>query len=212
MADEILKLANYALAIIGANRIEIITETSASTRLFNDIYEATRQEFLGSQAWRGATQTLNLVENVTTDTPDRWKKAFDVPSNVLAVWKCNDTPDTEEQPLWEPGIDNDAGTKKRLIFTDQAVIAAKCSIDLVTDIELALLTGKTLKALAFQVAAAMALGWGMSGNDLVTLDALAEKWERKAVSVNGQSGKIKKDRRRPLVDVRFEGIRPRRPF
>ncbi len=205
MADEILKLANYSLAVLGVNRLVAIGEDSSSFRLFDDVYEITRQEFLGSHTWRGATQTLPLVLNETITTPDRWAHAFDVPDNVLQVWKCNDRAETELQPLWEPGIDDDEGTKKWVIFSDQAVIVAKCSIDLIIDEELALLKRKTWKALALAVAAAMAPGWGMTGNELLGLEAAADRAESKAIAVNDQSGKLKKDRHRPLIDIRYFG-------
>lgn len=207
MANEILKLHNMALGILGAPRIQTAGEDSPSQDLIDDFFDATRRGMLSSYPWKGGKTIEDLAENTAVSVPDRWKKAFDLPAKALTVWKVNDVSQgNEPQPLWEPFILPTESPPAQFVFMDFATAKAEFSYDLDTDALMALLDPIAYEALSHRLAIAMARAWGKKENDIKSLRAEYERIASEARSVSGMQGKPKDAFAAPLVDARIEGL------
>lgn len=203
MANESLTIWNAALAIVAAPRISVAGETSSSKQLVDDVWPTFRKDFAGLHPWDGCTTVAALVENTTVVKPDRWMKAWDLPSGFEQGWRLNDVPLQEaEQPLWEvmtiPG-----GTPVQVAFTDTTAAKLEYSFDPDSDAKLALLRGRVVGAMVKGLAVCLARPWGKKESDIGNLERDYEKALLHARVSNGRQQKRKAPRARPLVDARI---------
>lgn len=84
-----VQIANMALRMMGASRIESLTENEPQAQAINDVYELSRKELLRALPWRFA---INYVELANTgNTPIlHWSQEYQLPQDVIKVLCLND--------------------------------------------------------------------------------------------------------------------------
>lgn len=84
MAVSETSICNMALARIGAERINSLTENSANSNYCQAHYEQARNALLASHSWRFALARADLSEDA--DTPDfQWDHQYILPTDCLRV-------------------------------------------------------------------------------------------------------------------------------
>lgn len=210
MANEALTIWNRALGMIGAPRISSATEVSGQKELIDDHWVGIRKEFVTLHPWDGATTVEDLVENVVVTKPDRWKKAWDLPTGFEQAWRVNDLAEgIGAQPLWEIlALPGETPIVKKL-FTDMTAAKLEYSFDPDTDLKLAELNGAAVTALVRRLALEIARPFGKKEQDVRVLQGEFSEALLKAKTANGRQQKRKLDRDRPLVDARSSAYRYR---
>lgn len=213
MADEEKTIKNRALGLIGAPRLSSLTEISGSQEILDDHWVGIRKEFAGLTNWDGCTTISALVEEVTAVIPDRWKRAWTLPTDFAGAWKVNDLAEgAGASPLWEIFALPGESPVIQVLLTDQNNARLEHSFDPNTDARLALLSGGVTTALVHLLAVAIARPWGKQEGDIALLEALYQRKLNMALFTNGKQQKRKADRARPLVDARTNRARFGRPL
>lgn len=75
--------------MMGANRIESLTENAPEARAINDVYDFSRKELLRMLPWRFAVDYVELANTGNTPILD-WSQEYQLPSNVIKVLCLND--------------------------------------------------------------------------------------------------------------------------
>lgn len=211
MANEALTIWNRSLSMIGAPRVSSITEVSSSKELIDDHWVGVRKEFSGLHPWDGCTTVVDLVEDAVVVKPDRWLKAYTLPSGFEQAWRLNDLEEGfGEQPLWEIMALPGESPIVKVVFTDQNAAKLEYSFDPDTDLKLAELNGTATTALVKRLAIDLARPWGKKESDVQLLQREFKEAFSNAVHSNGKQQKRKHDRARPLVDARTQSLRRRR--
>lgn len=74
--------------MMGANRIESLTENAPEARAINDVYDFSRKELLRALPWRFAVDYVELGNTGTTPIL-QWSQEFQLPQNVIRVISLN---------------------------------------------------------------------------------------------------------------------------
>lgn len=203
MADESLTIFNRALGLVGAPRVSSLTELSASKTIIDDHWIGIRKEFAGLADWDGCLSVVDLVEDETAVKPDRWAKAWTLPTGFEQAWRLNDLAEgAGAQPLWEIFTLPNESPIVKLLFSDNNAAKLEYTFDPDTDLKLAELKGTATSALVHLLAVAIARPWGKKESDINNLEAMFERKKGQALFANGKQQKRKADRDRPLVDAR----------
>lgn len=85
MAESDVQICNYALTMIGAERINALDEDTKQARELNAVYELVRDACLAEHEWSFATQRVSLGAALS-DTPlFDYDYQYSLPSNCLRV-------------------------------------------------------------------------------------------------------------------------------
>lgn len=204
MANEALMIWNRALAVLGAPRIEDAAHTSSQKTLIDDHWVGIRKEFVSLHPWDGCTTVVDLVVATPATKPDRWKKAFTLPTDFIQAWRVNDLPEGQgSQPLWEVLTLQSESPPVKVVLMDRADCKLEYGFDPDSDVKLALLNGTTTTALVHRLALAISRPFGKKDSDLRVIQGEYEEALHHARYAVGRQQKKKADRDRPLVDARF---------
>lgn len=83
-----VNIANMALRMMGAGRIESLTENAPEAQAITDVYDMCRRELLRLLPWRFATKYVELANTGTTPTL-QWSQEYQLPSDVIKVISLN---------------------------------------------------------------------------------------------------------------------------
>jgi len=174
--------------------------TSPQQTLLSRVFPLFRQQFLTDHVWNGAKKTADLTAITTTTTENaamnRWDYAFELPSDVLRVWRLNGL---ENRPkhiggnpnihtnVWEIEILTVSSSNKRSLLTNQKEARIEYVFD-VADSGLTLLGPMTQHAMGMALAVYVATNFGKSSNEIGQLDLMAKEAIAAAKGVDGQEG------------------------
>jgi hypothetical protein len=89
MATSETDVANSALILLGADRINSLEEDSKEARVMKELFPNIRDQLLRAHPWNFAINTIQLAE-IATAPPASFSKRFQIPSNVLRVLRVHD--------------------------------------------------------------------------------------------------------------------------
>jgi hypothetical protein len=117
MADSILSICNRALALLGSKSfITSLTEGSAQADQCNIQVEPARKQTLTDFDWPFARTYSVLTEYGTA--PDRWSYQYIYPAKCLYAREINYGTRTDDPVPFQVGNIIDAGSERRVIWTD----------------------------------------------------------------------------------------------
>lgn len=79
-------ICNSALAKLGCDRINSLTEDNVRARLCNDRYEIIKKEVLRASPWKFALKRITLSKTVNTPAFE-YEAEFQLPSDCLRPWE-----------------------------------------------------------------------------------------------------------------------------
>ena len=196
----IVDIWNTALNTLGISTITTTTGTSPQQTLLNAIFPLFRKQFLTDHVWNGAKKTVDLTAlaatTATSAVMNRWDYAYQLPSDVLRVWRLNGL---ENRPqhiggnpnihtnVWEIEIVTVDSTDYRALLTNQSTGRIEYVFD-VGDTGLSLLGPLAQHAMGVALAAYVAPNFGKSTNDIAVINAMAKEALTAAKGVDGQEG------------------------
>lgn len=115
MASSTTQIANQALAKIGQERIESLSDGTKPARWANELFGQARDFVTEAGIWRHAKTTLQL-EEVTNTRPDDYDYAYQRPSDCLKFWYLL----AESEPF-DPRYPIRFESEGDVIFTDEPI-------------------------------------------------------------------------------------------
>jgi len=89
LATSEVEVANSALILLGAGRINALTEDSKEARIMKEELPKMRDEVMRSHPWNFAIDTIQLAE-ISTVPETSFSKQYQIPSKVLRVLRVHD--------------------------------------------------------------------------------------------------------------------------
>ena len=214
----VIDIWNTALTTLGITAVTSTTDSSPQQLLLTNVYPLFKRQFLADHLWNGAkkTKALTALKDNAGDAvtpPSRWTYAFDLPDDVLRVWRLNGL---ENQPdyiggfssnMWEiEVIVTDEGEVEealtRSLCTDESTATIEYVFD-VGDDNIGLLGPLTQHALGRALAVYVAQNFGKNTTEIAQLEALAKEALLAAKGVDGQEGSPQIFSPTSLLGVRY---------
>lgn len=89
MAESSVQICNYALTLLGKERINSLSEDSTTARACNAIYELVRDACLSEHEWGFATEYVSLGAPLSDEPLFEYDYQFTLPTDCLRVIKTN---------------------------------------------------------------------------------------------------------------------------
>ena len=212
----ILDVWNTALNTLGISTLTTTEGSNPQQTLLSNIFPLFRQQFLADHMWNGAKKTACLTAFSTDATEncvlDRWDKAFQLPSDVLRVWRLNGL---ENRPdhiggnpniytnLWEIEILSISSVNHRTLLTNQSSATIEYAFDVGSNLDL--LGPLTQHAMGISLAVYVATNFGKSTSEIAQLEGMAKDAILAAKGVDGQEGTPQMFGNTSLLGVRSLG-------
>ena len=191
---EVKDIWNQALILLGARRVDSISEQTREANIMRDVWDEFRIGLLTDHSWNGAeTEALlsrftdsDTVTEVSPVNTDRWQYAYALPSDYLRVLKVNGyAAETGRDRYKITTLSNDTG-KKRVLLSNESKVYIEYVYDVGDNVDL--LSAKTRRAMSAMLAAQVAPYFGKDPATVQALQAEADREMREARGVDGQEG------------------------
>jgi hypothetical protein len=183
MATSNVSIANRALTLLSADRIQALNDTSEQARKINAIFESTRDSMLAEHNWNFAMKERQLSLLDETPIMDAWTLVYQLPSDCLRV------------VTFEGDYEFAIYGNKLYTNSDDARIVY---VSKVTDPNL--FSAGFVKALASRLAADIAFGITQNATMTQNMDAMAQRDLKEAKCSDGGEGKGVRVIRGSMVD------------
>lgn len=80
-----VEIYNMALAHLGSDKIDAVTDTSRRAKVMNTFYPTVRDSLLASHPWNFAMKRVELAK-LSAAPLYEWDSQFQLPSDLLRVW------------------------------------------------------------------------------------------------------------------------------